>query len=173
MFKSILVTLDGSEPAANALGYAIDLARRYDSSLFIAHVQLRGTSIDTLIQIAEAYDFHDEVKEDLEQVQLIPTAGGPMIGIPMVIIPDDVIEKVGRLLLAKAVADARASGVEDTNGLLLEGAPANAILEAAKEKQAELIVVGSRGHGDLKSLVLGSISHKLLQDAECPCLVVK
>ena len=43
----------------------------------------------------------------------------------------------------------------------------------AREEGCDAIVLGSRGHGDLEGGFLGSVSHKLLEEAECPCLVVK
>jgi nucleotide-binding universal stress UspA family protein len=57
--------------------------------------------------------------------------------------------------------------------VLENGKPAEVILALAEQNESDLIVVGSRGFGDLKSLILGSVSHKVLQTAECPCLIIK
>lgn len=55
----------------------------------------------------------------------------------------------------------------------LEGHPASTIVDYAKEVSADLIVVGSRGRGAVRSILLGSISHAVIQLAECNVLVVK
>ncbi|HLI15511.1 MAG TPA: universal stress protein [Acidimicrobiales bacterium] len=68
----------------------------------------------------------------------------------------------------------RAAGVE------ADGAPRDAthpevardIVEAAREHDASVIVVGSRGRGDIGSIALGSVSHDLLRRADRPVLVV-
>ncbi len=52
-----------------------------------------------------------------------------------------------------------------------QGAPA-AILQAARELDADVVVVGTRGLGGVKSYLLGSISHAVLQHADRPVLVV-
>ncbi len=57
--------------------------------------------------------------------------------------------------------------------MLREGNPAEAILKAAKQVDADLIVLGTRGLSDLKGLLLGSVSHKVIQLSPCSCLVVK
>ena len=54
-----------------------------------------------------------------------------------------------------------------------EGDPVERILEAQKREQADLIVLGSRGLGNMKGLLLGSVSHKVAHLAECACLTVK
>jgi nucleotide-binding universal stress UspA family protein len=51
--------------------------------------------------------------------------------------------------------------------------PARAILEQARDLDATLIVLGSRGLGALGGLLLGSVAHKILQLASCPVLVVR
>jgi nucleotide-binding universal stress UspA family protein len=55
----------------------------------------------------------------------------------------------------------------------LEGYPADALVEYAEEVGADLIVVGSRGRGDLASLVLGSTSHRVVNHARCDVLIAK
>jgi nucleotide-binding universal stress UspA family protein len=54
---------------------------------------------------------------------------------------------------------------------LVDAAPADALVDASKD--AELVVVGTRGHGAIASLVLGSVSHAVTQRAACPVVVVR
>lgn len=53
------------------------------------------------------------------------------------------------------------------------GDPAEKILEYAKTIDADLIVMGSRGRGALGSALLGSVSTKILQHAQCPVLIMR
>lgn len=55
----------------------------------------------------------------------------------------------------------------------LDGYPADALVEYAEGVEAGLIVVGSRGRGDLASLVLGSTSHRVANQATCDVLIAK
>ena len=111
--------------------------------------------------------------DDLASAEVVPTVGAPGAGVPVVVIPDSTFEKIGNLLLENAAARARDEGVEDMEIILLEDDPAPAILAYASAHAIELLVIGSRGYGDIKSLFLGSVSHKVVEACECPCLVVK
>jgi nucleotide-binding universal stress UspA family protein len=71
-----------------------------------------------------------------------------------------------------AVVRAAEVGVE-MEAEVLEGDAAEQILQLARERDADLIVVGSRGHGALARAVLGSVSHAIVHEADCPVLVVK
>lgn len=53
------------------------------------------------------------------------------------------------------------------------GRPADEILAATSEKDVDLVVVGARGLGLVKRLLLGSVSERVLHEAECSVLVVK
>jgi nucleotide-binding universal stress UspA family protein len=61
----------------------------------------------------------------------------------------------------------------DVERVDLEGYPPDVLVEYAEEQSADLIVVGSRGRGDLASLVLGSTSHRVVNHSHCDVLVVR
>jgi nucleotide-binding universal stress UspA family protein len=53
------------------------------------------------------------------------------------------------------------------------GHPVDTILHVAKDRGADLIVLGSRGLGGFKRLLLGSVSNGVLHHAPCPVLIVR
>ncbi|HET7089631.1 MAG TPA: universal stress protein [Anaerolineae bacterium] len=78
----------------------------------------------------------------------------------------------GRELLETAAKRARAAGVQVMTNVL-EGPPAEAILRVAEAEHCDLIVMGSRGLGQLKGLLLGSVSERVLQHAAIPVMIVR
>ena len=56
---------------------------------------------------------------------------------------------------------------------LLEGRPADKIVEIAKQESFDLIVIGSRGLGGIKEIFLGSVSDRVADESHCPVLIVK
>ena len=56
--------------------------------------------------------------------------------------------------------------------LIVDGSPAQALLDQAAAGKHDLIVVGSRGRGDASSLLLGSVSHAVLHHSRVPVLIV-
>ena len=70
-------------------------------------------------------------------------------------------------LAAESLATARTAHCE---AVVLEGQPAEVLLGAATD--AELIVVGSRGLGGFKRLLIGSVSDQVVHHADCPVMVV-
>ena len=73
----------------------------------------------------------------------------------------------------RAENTAREKGVKTVEARLQEGDPAHEILTCAKTENADLIVMGSRGLGGLKGLLMGSVSQKVSHLAECTCVSVK
>jgi len=76
--------------------------------------------------------------------------------------------------IVRQVAELDAGGVPTIlqTARTSEGKAAQAIAEAAHEQQAEVIVVGTRGHTALGGLLLGSVTQRLLRIASCPVLAV-
>ncbi|MBB5335741.1 universal stress protein [Pectinatus brassicae] len=85
-------------------------------------------------------------------------------------IPDD-IDAQGKEVLEKAkgiIGD-----LPNTDYELRVGDPAKIILSYSKDKNMDLIVMGSRGLGAIKQIIMGSVSQYLATHAECPVLVVR
>jgi len=61
----------------------------------------------------------------------------------------------------------------DYSELIMEGPPGGKICDVARIEKCELIIMGSRGRSDLAGLFLGSVAHRVLQQAPCPVLIVR
>ncbi|MBK9179666.1 MAG: universal stress protein [Acidimicrobiales bacterium] len=89
--------------------------------------------------------------------------------------PSDDMELEAAQALEAAMDRFRAELGDDhsvaVHGRLVEGGPAAALLEAADG--ADLLVVGSRGHGGFASLLLGSVSHQVAHHAVCPVAIIR
>lgn len=143
MFHRVLVAIDGSTHARRALGEAIDLARLANAKLTVISVHQLPSALLAGGPVVPPIDF-GEIERAMrrEHDQLLDAAVEQ--------VPDDVsVVKV-----------------------LAEGPPAPAILAQAGKDQSDLIVVGSRGRGGVASMLLGSVSHQVLQHSGVPVLVV-
>lgn len=76
---------------------------------------------------------------------------------------DEVLDKA----LAKVPADVEKEAFSET------GSPAVTILEFAEEKKNSMIVMGSRGLGIVKGVLLGSVSQYVVENTKCPIVIVK
>ena len=74
---------------------------------------------------------------------------------------------------AKSVKDAAQKEGVDVQAFIMTGRPADAIIETAKEKGADLIVVGSHGRTGLDRLLMGSVAERVIVLADSAVLVVK
>jgi nucleotide-binding universal stress UspA family protein len=81
------------------------------------------------------------------------------------------IRRQGQLLLNRMVADLPAT--EKCQTILRDGQPSKEILAAARDWQADLIVMGSQGHGHLEQFVLGSVANAVMRGAQCPVMLVR
>lgn len=82
----------------------------------------------------------------------------------------DQLEDAGRMLLAEAVDVVRATGLEVDCRMEI-GSGAHALIEASRD--ADLLVVGSRGHGGFVGMLLGSVSNACTHHAHCPVVVIR
>jgi nucleotide-binding universal stress UspA family protein len=75
-------------------------------------------------------------------------------------------------ILEPVVAAFEAEGIQ-VEQEILEGPPADAILRVAEVREVDLIIMGARGLGTVASLLLGSVSQKVLAHATCPVMIVR
>ncbi len=174
MFKSIVVAFDGSPHASKALEIAAGLAAQENARLGIAYV----------IDVS-----HMTVPDDLRRMGEVEHIIDPKPSMPIDFgrAPVSTLSSMSELsqqsdralfqysefLLEQAEASARQCGVSNIDSRALQGDPAEEVVTYARDQQADLIVCGNRGFGKLKTLLLGSISHKIAQMAECSCMTVK
>jgi nucleotide-binding universal stress UspA family protein len=145
MFKKILVTLDGSDPAKHALGFGADLAERDGAELVVL------TVVPTVpLYIAEEgeFSYYPQLIDDMEQFH--------------------------KKLLAEVIQDLQSdhAGLK-VSTILRKGNPTKNIVEAARVEDVDLIVIGNRGTGGLMSWMLGSTSRSVAEACTVPVLIVK
>ena len=136
-------------------------------------------------RIVIAYDGSDGGREALEQgLQLARRARAAATVVyvrhaPLPIVGDPFYERAlskelhrGRDVLTEARLYAAAYAIVPETELL-EGDPAEQILELARARGADLIVVGSRGRGAIAEALLGSVSQTIVHAADRPVLVAR
>ncbi|MDD2234166.1 MAG: universal stress protein [Desulfitobacteriaceae bacterium] len=87
-------------------------------------------------------------------------------------ISQEELERNGELVLEAAITGIDTSGVPFKK-CMYSGYPASVILEEIKKEQIDLVIMGSHGYGPITGSVLGSVSQRVLQRAECPVMIVK
>ncbi|MBT4934443.1 MAG: universal stress protein [Rhodospirillaceae bacterium] len=175
--KTIVVALDGSDHAYKALDFAADLAEKYSARLIALNVLSEQPLNDEERHFAVT-EYHVEEFSKLDASSLMDVRGDPRVVAGMLVkqysnAESKMRQAVCERLMSEARARAKSRGIENLETLFEEGDPATNILATAKDKNADLIILGSRGLSDLKGLLMGSVSHKVSQLAECTCITVK
>ena len=147
MIHTILVATDASPSSNNAIDLAADLAAKYGASLHLLHV-IRQMQLPA------------ELRNMAEVENLIGSRS-------------EVMSYVASKILVDAEARARVAGVTDVHTESIEGEPATTIIDRAKAHGVDLIVMGTRGLGTVRSMMLGSVSRKVSNLSGVNCLIVR
>jgi nucleotide-binding universal stress UspA family protein len=174
MFKNILVPTDGSQHANKAVALAIDMASKYGAELVILSVIEDGALSEDAKRLAQN-----------KGIDISATLAGPNLtavspeGAPVLLQPENTLAtarvqaELAEAITTEAKKHAASHGVARVRALTQGGDPAGAILKTVEAEEADLIVMGSRGLGPLKSLLIGSVSQKVSHLAPCSCITVK
>lgn len=148
LIKNILVPIDGSSLTEKIMSFAIDLAEKYQAHVTLLSVLEKPSQ--TLISQGELFTPNSTKKfvEDLE--------------------------KYHKKILSDATTKIeRKKSTVTLSSMLVEGRPADKIIEVSQKGKYDLIVIGSRGLGGIKEFFLGSVSDRVADHAQCPVLIIK
>ena len=144
----ILVCTDGSEQSRKAAVKAADLlANREDAEVTVLHVWHIDASF---VLYPEAGHIAAEILQRIEQQK----------------------QDEGNRMLSKTAAIFEGKNIK-TLKMLKRGHPATTIVETASEGGFDLVVIGSRGLGGIKKMLLGSVSNAVAQEAHTSVMIVK
>ncbi len=144
--KKILVATDFSEPSEAALAYGRELARSFGAALTVVHV------VENML--TRSYGVDAGVMLIDPELQRQVEAGAR--------------DEIERNLFEEDRKVLKATGV-----VLVSNTPAEAIVHFARERNIDLIVMGTHGRGGVAHLVMGSVSERVVRTAPCPVLTVR
>ena len=173
MLKTIIVPTDGSLHADKAVDLAGDLAAKYGAKIVLLHVLLRGHMPEGLLRAAQVENIAAKSSKPGNLVNMPQEIMARVEGKKGTQVPLEVLQFIGKRVLAGAEKTCRDKGVETVELAVEEGNPTEIILDYAKQTNADMIVMGSRGLTSLKGVLLGSISTQVSALASCTCVTVK
>jgi len=145
MFGSIVVGTDGSATASEAVSQATELARSVGAKVYLV-------SAYEPVPEGRLRDERQQIPDDLQWM----------------VNPREDVEST----LKQSAATVTEAGIA-VETLAREGDPADAILDVAEEKDADLIVVGNKGMTGAKRFLLGSVPNKVSHHAPCSVLIIR
>lgn len=148
--RNILVAVDGSEASLDAVAYADDLADTCGADLTLLYAARPHGTLASRQSLQE-----------LERVEHIE------------IHAEDLLQAEVDAVLARAAEKVTCLPKSRVERVSRTGDPTENIVGYANDHGVDMIIMGSRGLGNLGGLLLGSVSHKVMQLAHCPCLVVR
>ncbi len=150
MINKILVAVDGSSHAMKAVDFAADIAAGCGASLMVL----------TVIKFSQPPKISEELRAyaKLEQIGEADVAA---------------MRSLSQGLLSHAEEKARAAGVKDVEAKIETGPAARTIVKFGEKNAVDLIVIGSRGMGNVEATLRGGVSHRVELLAKCSVLTVK
>ena len=142
-FKVIVVPTDLSDYSMRALPYAVGLAERFDAKLKIIHV-------------------HERV---------IPVADASWTTFDVAAVDQD-LERDAREALEKLVRDHVPAGVA-AEAIVVKGAGVDAIVQFARDENADLLVMCTHGRTGLAHVLMGSTAEAVVRRSPCPVLTLR
>jgi nucleotide-binding universal stress UspA family protein len=147
LYKKILVGLDGSSHGLEATNAAVELAKTFNAELH-------------LLTVTRPFKVSPKLRRYLEAENLLGE-------------PKYVMDDMTNSIVTDAKDIASDAGIKNVKTVVREGKPARTLLDYAKDNGIDLVVVGSRGVGELDSALLGSVSQKVSLLSDCTVMIVR
>lgn len=145
MYKKILIPTDGSEFCERAVRHGVDLAKLVSAKV---------------VAVTVSQPLHTAIPRELIPQNLLNTVEGE-------------ITKLANEKLASVERAAKAAGVPIETVRASRDHPWEAIVQVAKDKGCDLIVMASHGRRGVSAMILGSETQKVLVHSNVPVLVVR
>ncbi|MBN2703396.1 MAG: universal stress protein [Pontiellaceae bacterium] len=155
--KTLLAAVDFSKSTAPVLEQASTLAKALDAQLWILHV---ATDEDPM-----AYEITGLDENFLTGPSCVPE----YVHLARDLCANELKKEHSALLSISA--HLRSLGI-DTRAILLKGRPAELILRKAEDLEADIVLMGSHGHGVFRKALLGSISEAVMRRSTCNVMIV-
>ncbi len=150
MIATMLIAVDGSPHSMKAIEVGSEIASACQAKLVLLNIAKPDKAVEAMRQFAKAEHFTDRDADII-----------------------DILKRGARLMLEDAASRAKSAGVQTVTIEVEEGPIARTIVARAERHSTDMIVVGSRGFGDIEGLLRGGVSHRVETLAKCPVLVVK
>lgn len=147
MIKTILVAVDGSDHALKAVDYSASIASAMNSELRVLYVLKSQNLPKGLLQYA-----------DVEHI-----IGGNK----------DILEKMAADIVTNAKVRAEEAGATNVTTEVIKGPVARSIVKCGKDCNVDMIVIGTRGMGNIEATLRGGVSHRVELLATVPVLSVR
>ncbi len=147
MIDKLLVAVDGSKHSLKAIDYASEIASSLDAEVIVLYV-LKS----------------QELPKGLREYANLEHIPGNNL---------EILKSVAKNLVNDSEQRARDNGATKTQSEVEVGPIARTIVARAKHHQASMIVIGSRGLGNVEATLRGGVSHRVELLANCPVLTVR
>ena len=162
--KKILYATDLSESAVYAFSYAVSLANLYGAGITILHVLAEFPGEEFILNMINT-DTWQEIK-----MRHYSEARDELIGKRRDRIA---IKEVLQAFSEEANTDAEDQTFVTDEILIKPGAPAETIVQTAKERNCDLVVMGTHGHGAIADALIGSTARWVVKQSPIPVLVIR
>lgn len=162
--KKILYATDLSENALHAFSYAVSIANMYGASITILHVLAGFPGEEFVLNMIDT-DTWKKIK-----LRHYSEARAKMIDRKRDHIA---IQEVLQAFSEEVKADERNQTFATGEILIRDGAPAEIIVETAKKRNCDLIIMGTHGHGVIADVLIGSTARWVTRHSPIPVLVIR
>ncbi len=141
--KNILFPTDFSDGSAQALAYAVDMAKRYGAKLHVVHIIYDvAKATGWYVPHVSVNQMYDEIKQGAQKE----------------------IERFGVEEL---------SGLKDIERSVITGVPHEEIINFVKKNKIDMIIMGTHGRKGIDRILFGSTAAQVVRFAPCPVLTVR